>query len=71
MCMAEKSNLRLQKAVWQCTQPADAAADGHLQHTLEVCGLQFSDTSINAETLMSKIAFCNGIVLLCRRFSPV
>ncbi len=36
MCMAEKGNLRLQKAVWQCTQPVDIAPNGQLQHTLEV-----------------------------------
>ena len=36
MCMAEKGNLRLQKAVWQCTQPVDIDPSGQLQHTLEV-----------------------------------
>ena len=36
MCMAEKGNLRLQKAVWQCTQPANFTFNGQLQHTLEV-----------------------------------
>ena len=34
--MAEKGNLRLQRAVWQCTQPVEITLNGQLQHTPEV-----------------------------------